>query len=226
MGSRTFAVLVAATFAPAAPASAGVLSVASPAADPGATYLTFTAAAGEANDLQLNLQGDGRMHARDWDAPLTSSAPGCTPVPEESRDAFLCDMTGIGGLAATLGDGDDTLGSPGDFPLPIVATGGPGNDTLLPGLGRHVFAGGPGDDGIGAGPAADRLSGGPGRDRLTGYGGRDRLDGGSEADDLAGMQGDDRSEGRDLVDCGPGRDTAVVDRLDVLRGCERVRYAE
>lgn len=271
------------------PANAGVLSVAAPASDPSAGYLTFTAAAGETNDLQLNLGRDRPLHVRDWDAPLTTTHPGCTEDPEGPESGFFCDMAGIGGLSADLGDGDDTLGSPGNFPLPIVATGGPGNDTLLPGLGRHLFAGGPGNDGIGAGPLADRLRGDSGDDRLTGYEGSDRLDGGDGADVLDGMQGADRlfgragddeiigdvtpsttgagpdrlfggdgddrldggpgrdrlyggegrdllvtadvlaadrSEGRDLADCGPGRDRAIVNRGDVLRRCERIRYIE
>jgi hypothetical protein len=32
-----------------------------------------------------------------------------------------------------------------------------------------------------------------------------------------------RNGRRDRIDCGPGRDTAVVDRIDVVRDCELVR---
>jgi hypothetical protein len=32
-----------------------------------------------------------------------------------------------------------------------------------------------------------------------------------------------RDNQRDVVDCGPGRDTAYVDRLDRVSGCERVK---
>jgi hypothetical protein len=46
---------------------------------------------------------------------------------------------------------------------------------------------------------ADRLSGGAGNDRVTAVDGK-----------------------RDAVDCGPGRDTAVVDSHDRVRGCEHV----
>jgi hypothetical protein len=45
-------------------------------------------------------------------------------------------------------------------------------------------------------------------------------------DRISGGPGDDRTEARDgfrdVIDCGPGRDGAEVDRLDVLRDCERV----
>jgi hypothetical protein len=45
---------------------------------------------------------------------------------------------------------------------------------------------------------------------LTGGRGADRIN----------AAGDDR---RDLVRCGRGRDRAVVDRIDRVRGCERTR---
>jgi hypothetical protein len=32
-----------------------------------------------------------------------------------------------------------------------------------------------------------------------------------------------RGGGKDLVDCGPGRDTVIRDRADRIRGCEVVR---
>jgi len=63
-----------------------------------------------------------------------------------------------------------------------------------------VLDGGPGNDRITGGYDADRLHGGPGRDAIVAVDGR-----------------------RDRVDCGPGRDTALVDRIDRVRNCERVR---
>jgi hypothetical protein len=97
---------------------------------------------------------------------------------------------------------------------------------------------------------ADRLAGAGGNDTLRGFGGNDRLDGGAGRDLLDGGLGNDtlicgagngdRAFGgagtdvvscrdtrptranRDVVDCGAGRDKAIVDRFDIVRNCERV----
>jgi Ca2+-binding RTX toxin-like protein len=74
-----------------------------------------------------------------------------------------------------------------------------GNDTLL---------GGAGDD---------RIYGGPGRDVITGGSGADHLYGGPGSDTIFAVDGE-----RDIVDCGPGNDRAVVDSVDVVVGCEVV----
>jgi Tol biopolymer transport system component len=59
-----------------------------------------------------------------------------------------------------------------------------------------------------------------------GTGGADRLAGTSGRDVLCGLAGDDvllaRDGVRDVVDGGPGRDRAVVDRLDVVHSVESV----
>ncbi|MDX6486586.1 MAG: TolB protein [Gaiellaceae bacterium] len=57
--------------------------------------------------------------------------------------------------------------------------------------------------------AGDVLRGGPYYDIIRGFAGRDTIDA--------------RDGQRDLVDCGPGRDVAYVDRLDVTHHCEVVR---
>ena len=74
---------------------------------------------------------------------------------------------------------------------------------------------------------ADRISGLAGRDRLVGGAGGDRLIGGAGRDELAGGGGSDSLDARDraagdTVLGGAGRDTCLVDRGDVVRGCERV----
>jgi Tol biopolymer transport system component len=64
------------------------------------------------------------------------------------------------------------------------------------------------------------------RDLVHGFAGDDTIEGRAGDDALFGGPGADRllaRDGlRDSVDCGPGRDLAVVDRRDVVRGCERV----
>ena len=74
----------------------------------------------------------------------------------------------------------------------------------------------------------DNLRGTSLRDILLGLGGDDRIAGRGGNDDLFGGPGDDSllaRDGRtDHLDCGPGRDSVVADRIDrVSRSCERVR---
>lgn len=83
-----------------------------------------------------------------------------------------------------------------------------GRDRLRGRAGGDAIAGGSGPDLIVGDSGADVLIGGPGADRMWGGPGNDRL--------LA------RDGVRDVVNCGTGRDRAVVDRFDVVRGCERV----
>ncbi len=76
-------------------------------------------------------------------------------------------------------------------------------------------------------PRPDALRGTPGADTLTGRGGADRLVGGPGRDRLNGGPGNDTIDARDgrpgdTVNCGPGVDTARVDRGDRTIACERV----
>jgi hypothetical protein len=131
-------------------------------------------------------------------------------------------VTGAG-TTVRAGTGDDTIRLTGGS---SVAYGEAGNDDLRGGRGDDRLYGGSGQDTLRGGRGDDRLYGGPGQDTLRGGRGNDRLSGGSGRDLLDGGRGDDRiiaADGaRDIVLCGPGDDTAIVDRKDVVRGCERV----
>jgi len=74
---------------------------------------------------------------------------------------------------------------------------------------------------------ADRMYGKGGNDRVFGLDGDDRIVGGPGTDRLDGGPGNDllvaRDGARDIVACGPGRDTAVVDERDLVRACESVQ---
>jgi Ca2+-binding RTX toxin-like protein len=59
------------------------------------------------------------------------------------------------------------------------------------------------------------LTGGSGEDLLAGLGGADALRGGTASDVVNARDGV-----RDIVDCGPARDLAILDRLDSARNCE------
>lgn len=113
--------------------------------------------------------------------------------------------------------------------------GGPGNDRLVGRNGADRIAARSGDDVLIGGDVGDRMFGEGGRDRLSGEGGNDLLAGGDANDLIGGGSGTNRIYGetgndrllavnnvRDLVDCGPGRDSALVDRRDEVRGCESV----
>ncbi len=84
--------------------------------------------------------------------------------------------------------------------------------------------------------SADQLYGRAGSDRLLGLSGDDLLDGGPGSDLVVGGTGVDlliggrgadllraRDGGVDVLRCSGGKDTAVVDLTDAVRGCEVVR---
>lgn len=70
----------------------------------------------------------------------------------------------------------------------------------------------------------DLLDGGEGHDTLNAGAGSDTIHPGEGADGVDAGEGDDRIRARDgrgeVIDCGPGSDVAVADRLDVLFNCE------
>jgi Ca2+-binding RTX toxin-like protein len=77
------------------------------------------------------------------------------------------------------------------------------------------------------GPPADRLVGTKGADVLRGHRGADVLLGRGGFDRFAGGPGPDRivarDGGPDEINCGPGRDIAMVDDVeDGVVSCERV----
>jgi uncharacterized delta-60 repeat protein len=124
---------------------------------------------------------------------------------EAGSDQLFGDFCPGAKLAAAAGEGND------------VVRGGAGNDRLAGGGGKDRLDGGAGRDTLSGGAGNDRLSGGAGNDTLTGGSGRNRYAGGPGNDKLSAANGK-----RERVDCGAGRDSAVVDRRDRVRGCERV----
>jgi Tol biopolymer transport system component len=91
---------------------------------------------------------------------------------------------------------------------PDTIFGTKGRDTICGLTGADHIYGRGGGDLLDGGAGDDVVYGGPGRDVIAGKGGRDVI--------FA------RDGERDIVDCGTERDTAVVDRVDVVRDCERV----
>lgn len=134
-----------------------------------------------------------------------------------------CLEGGSGNDRLAGGAGIDRLtGGPGVDRL----DGGTGNDRVFGSEGSDVLIGGAGNDLLDGGVGNDSLSGGTGKDLLIGGQGNDRITGGPGADRISGGIGNDTLNARDgvreNVSCGPGRDTAIVDRRDRTVGCERV----
>jgi len=114
-------------------------------------------------------------------------------------------------------DGDDCLKGGGGKDR---VHGNGDSDELRGGGGKDIMKGNAGRDELRGGRRADRLNGGGGKDQVVDRsGGRDRLYGSGGNDVVKANKG-----GRDRIDCGPGgRDKAIVDARDRVRGCERVK---
>lgn len=116
-----------------------------------------------------------------------------------------------------------------------VLSGKGGSDWINGRAGNDVIKGGPGNDGptsraigqLNGGLGADVIKGGPGRDGLVDgpflYDSAvDILDGGDGGDFLTAWS---LPAARDIVNCGAGKDQAVVDRKDIVGDdCERIFY--
>jgi Ca2+-binding RTX toxin-like protein len=153
---------------------------------------------------------------------------GCTIRGTSGPDVLV--GTAHADVICGLGGNDQIAGLGGNDRI----TGGPGKDLIRGGAGRDLLNGGGGNDRLVGGAKADRLLGGGGNDKLLGSLGADRLIGGRGRDVLTGGAGGDRlvgGGGRDaykggagsdtliardrvaeVVDGGPGRDRARIDR--------------
>ena len=130
-----------------------------------------------------------------------------------SRCALAVTATNAYGKSVVLSAPTDAVSaSPPHIPgRRIVGTSkgeylaGGGHDDVIFGLGGNdTLLGGAGDD---------RIYGGAGDDVITGGSGADHLYGGAGSDTIFAVDGE-----RDVVDCGPGNDRAVVDSVDVVVG--------
>ncbi|HEX2128215.1 MAG TPA: hypothetical protein VHF58_03255 [Solirubrobacterales bacterium] len=103
--------------------------------------------------------------------------------------------------------------------------GGAGADRLVGTKGNDVLTGRGGPDVLSGGSGEDRLIGGPGRDVLRGGPGYDQLNM-RDGEELASPGRDRivaRDGGRDEINCGAGRDVALVDEEeDGVYFCETV----
>lgn len=194
----------------------------------GSGAVVFTAAVGEANEVDLTV-GAGTVTLHDARAAIDSTA--CDRV-----DTSTVRCTQYEGISVRLGDGDDVLRVADSRALdpslaPIWVTAGTGADTVAGGPNGEVIL----DAGDGE---ADRFNGGGGADMVS-YAGRKaavRVTVGAPGEDVVeritgiiGGNGDDvliGSAGADHLDGGPGRDRlegrAGNDKLSGGRGPDRL----
>lgn len=207
--------------------------VSGPAWSPDGGTIAFTYERGRLSLGELTLispDGSGRR----------ALAPGLMGMwPAWSPDGSLLAFVGAAGVSVVAADGSGVRalypGGGGVFGggldwQPVA------HPELLDGLppcaifgdsGHHVLTGSRFGDVIYGTEGRDRIGGGAGNDVIEGGGGADVLTGGAGRELISGGTGDDRilvrDGARDVVYCGPGRDTVVVDALDsVARDCERV----
>ncbi|MET9930485.1 MULTISPECIES: calcium-binding protein [unclassified Streptomyces] len=220
--------------AAAAPATGAKARV---GADWATRSITFTAAAGQANDLHVIPMEVGAEVRRIGFRDAVPLQPGdhCAYL-EPGDDTFVVCQLPTGGsrpdrIDVFLGDRDDTVVT--SDPGVATVSGGPGDDTLhahtayaVRGdagddmvMGRGVLDGGDGADLLMGDDGDQRVWGGRGDDTIETYGGadvvyagpgNDRAMGGDSHDILLGGPGDDAlhgGDGDDLVNGGPGKDT-------------------
>jgi Ca2+-binding RTX toxin-like protein len=96
--------------------------------------------------------------------------------------------------------------------------------------GNDIADGGAGDDSVSGQLGNDTLSGGSGKDFIDGGKGRDTINGGTGSDNITSVEPQNLPAERDIVDCGEDSngkdvDTAFVDRIDIVKNCEKVFYS-
>lgn len=206
----------------------------------GVPYVAWVRTEGATNELVVErLDGAPEPLAADEDegsGPGTDPDVDATPiVPPDDRphptpharcEAKIPGSAGADRLVAAPHTSTAIRGRAGDDRV----IGGAKSDCLYGNGGADVLRGRDGEDVLFGGSGADDLLGGPDEDKLTGGSGPDTLSGGLGWDEFRGGPGNDTilaADGRgEDVWCGPGTDTANLDRYDRPHGCERVRVAK
>jgi hypothetical protein len=181
--------------------------------------ILFTAAAGQANDLQIfpMYTADGVRRIGFSDVVPLEPGEHCAYSRAEDTTSVVCELPVDGPrpdrIDVFLGDGNDTIsafdpgvgtvsGGSGDDELHAhtarTVRGDAGNDMVM---GAEALYGGDGMDDLMGDVGNQRMWGGRGDDMIEGYGGDDVVYAG-QGDDHA-MGGD----GRDIILGGPGNDT-------------------
>ncbi|NEY32144.1 calcium-binding protein [Streptomyces sp. PRKS01-65] len=204
---------------PAAAATPATEAKARLGADWATQSIVFTAAAGQANNLNIfsMYTSDGIRRIGFSDVVPLEPGDHCAYSRAEDPTSVVCELPADSSrpdrIDVFLGDGNDTIAA--FTPGVGTVSGGPGDDELHAHTARTVL-GGAGNDMV-MGPAA--LYGGDGTDHLMGDGGNQQMWGGRGDDMIEGYGGDDTvhagpgddhamgGDGRDILLGGPGNDT-------------------
>jgi hypothetical protein len=203
---------------------------------------SVTAPAAIAGTATVGRQLTGATATFDGDAPIASSlvwqrcdatGSACRSIPGATKVVYHPTNSDLGStlrIAVTAKNAYGTLVALSDTSEPVVAApprhkgrrivGTKHADYLAGGGFDDVILGLGGNDTLLGGAGDDRLDGGPGNDVLTGGAGADVLLGGPGSDTIYAADGE-----RDVIDCGPGNDRAVVDAVDIVKNCEMVQIA-
>jgi Ca2+-binding RTX toxin-like protein len=190
-------------------------------------------------EVGRELMTDVSAASFDGDAPITTAVvwqrcdavgTGCRTIVGAGKGTYTPTLADVGyrlRVAVTAANpygATTTLSDPSD---PIIATPPHHEGRDIVGTSTvDYLAGGGWDDTIVGLAGNDTLLGGAGGDKLDGGDGNDVLFGGAGVDTLLGGAGSDTiyaADGeRDVVDCGPGSDRALVDAFDKVAHCEVV----
>jgi Ca2+-binding RTX toxin-like protein len=204
-------------------------------AEPNTPEIEISTSLGDASDTVVVYGTEGPDYFAAGQNGFARNGDGDVDV-TFSPAAFKLEVHLLGGDDYFNGRGESGAGL--HFLGPIVATGGPGNESLLRGSSEpDRLEGGPGNDVVRGQEGNDLLDGGDGDDSLGGGGENDTMIGGPGVDQFLGSTGDDLmladdSEADTEINGGPGWDEARVDVLDptpvateiVIRPAESCEY--
>ncbi len=184
---------------------------------------------GAGNDVLSGVGGNDTLRGREGadtldggagdDTLINSSNTSDVDIFRGGADTDLLDYSrSAASVSVTLDDvANDGVANENDNVASDVedVTGTVFDDRLTGNDAANQFDGGDGDDTLVGRGGSDALRGGRGTDTIDGGAGVDALEGGDGADRLLARDGFN-----DALECGGGVDTALIDRLDDLRGCE------
>ncbi len=172
------------------------------------TTLSYVAAAGETNSVQITFDGVTTYTINEFGVVPVTPGAGCAPVVGDPTSA-TCTVVATA-VNVDLGDLNDVLLA-GSLTVATTVAGGPGDDSVGTGSGNDSVTLGDGDDSTGTLLGDDTIDGGAGNDNiLSGGAGNDTITGGDGADFISDGDGNDTvaaGAGDDDVTAGLGTDS-------------------